>query len=185
MKFAGIIALMLNLGITGAYAQNVPVKMSFSGNGGASAIDLKYPGSHTGEENVAGNGTFGQFTFRNVSANSLAPGQSTTCMGVYFPRLAGGGVIRFQDGSLLTVSLSQGGDCIDFVHMLGHCVLTLQVTGGTGRFLNATGTLTYDETALPVIADFTQFPVLFSERGEITGTISGIGGAGDQAQSGH
>jgi hypothetical protein len=88
--------------------------------------------------------------------------------------VAGAGIFRFQDGSLLKVNLTQGGDCIDLVHMKGHCTLTLQITGGTGRFKHASGVLTYTETAVPVLADASDNPVFFTETGEITGTVSGV-----------
>jgi hypothetical protein len=175
MKHIGCMALMLSFAIAGAGAQQRSVAMTFSGTGGPSAIDLKRPNTSTAEENVAGSGTFGQFTFRNVSATTLGPQPSSTCSGLFFQRVAGAGILRFQDGSLLQVALTQGGDCIDLVHMVGHCTLTLKVTGGTGRFQNASGTLTYTETALPLLADASGQPVFFSESGEITGTISGIG----------
>jgi hypothetical protein len=174
MKHLTTIALMLNLAIASVYAQQTPVKMTFSGTGGASPIDLKQPNAHTGEENVAGSGTLGSFTLRDVRATSLAPQPSSTCAGIYFPSLAGAGLLRFQDGSLLQVTLVQGGDCIDMVHMLGHCTLTLKIVGGTGRFQNASGVLTYTETAVPLLADDSKIPVYFSETGTITGTISGV-----------
>jgi hypothetical protein len=174
MKHVATIALMLTLGIASVYAQQTPVKMTFQGTGAASPIDLKQPNAHTGEENVAGNGTLGGFTFRNVSAQALSPQPSSTCAGVFFPRVAGAGQLRFQDGSLLKVTLTQGGDCIDFVHLVGHCTLTFTINGGTGRFKNASGVLTYTETALPLLADCFGMPVFFSETGDITGTISGV-----------
>ena len=64
MKHTATMALMLNLGVAGVYAQQIPVKMTFSGNGAPSAIDLKQPNTNTSEENLAGNGTLGPFTFR-------------------------------------------------------------------------------------------------------------------------
>src|ERR1700676_2187374 len=55
----------------------------------------------------------------------------------------------------------QGADCVDLVANEGHCTLTLKVTGGTGRFKNAFGVLTYTETALPVLTDSSSNPVFF------------------------
>ena len=183
MKRLTTIALMTIFAIASAHAQ-IRVKMTFSGTGGASPIDLKQPNSSTAEENVAGTGTLGPFTFRDVRATAAAPQPSATCSGVFFPSTAGAGVLRFQDGSLLTVSLMQGGDCIDFVHLVGHCVLTFKVSGGTGRFKNATGVLTYTETALPVLGDISNNPVLFTETGDFTGTISGVGSDEDNQGGG-
>jgi len=174
MKHIATVALMLNLGVAGVYAQQVPIRMTFSGNGASSTIDLKHPNSSTVEENVAGNGTLGPFTFRDLRAAANSPQPSSTCAGVFFPSVAGGGILRFQDGSLLKVNLTGGGDCIDFVRGVGHCTLTLQIAGGTGRFQGASGVLTYTETALPVLFDALSIPVLFTETGDITGTIDGI-----------
>jgi hypothetical protein len=174
MKYAGTLALMLNAGLAGVYAQQTPVnvKMSFSGNGGPSAIDLKQPNSNNVEENVAGNGTLGPFTFRDVRAAATSPQPSSTCSGVFLPSVAGGGILRFQDGSLLAVNLKAGGDsgdCIDFVHMVAHCTLIFEIKGGTGRFQRASGVLTYAETAMPVLFDLSGNVFLGTETGEITG----------------
>jgi hypothetical protein len=174
MKHLATVALMLNLGVAGAHAQERPVNMRFSGTGGASAINLKQPDTNTVEENVAGNGTLGPFTFRDVRAIATSPEPSSACSGLFFPSMAGAGVLRFRDGSLLNVNLTEGGDCIDLVHMVGHCTLTFQVNAGTGRFKNAFGVLTYTETALPVLADAFNSPVLFTETGNFMGTISGV-----------
>ena len=177
MKHLATVALILNLGVAPAYAQDESVKMSFSGNGGPSAIDLKQPNSNNVEENVAGNGTLGQFTFRDIRAAATSPQPSSTCSGVFFPSVAGGGILRFQDGSLLKVNLKQGadsGDCIDLVHPMAHCTLTFEIKGGTGRFQDAYGVLTYVETATPVLFDPLGTVVLGTETGEITGTISGV-----------
>jgi len=180
-----LVALMLNVGVASVYAQREPVKMTFSGNGAPSTINLQYPGTTTAEENVAGNGTLGWFTFRNVTATTAAPSPQPpiTCSGptkFYFPRMAGAGIFRFEDGSLLTVELTQGSDCIDLVAQEGHCTLTLNITGGTGRFNNTSGTLTYIETAKPVLADALHNPVYFTETGKITGTLFRAAMQGDE-----
>jgi hypothetical protein len=165
-------ALMLNLAIASVYAQQTPVRMTFSGTAAASTIDLKQPNTNTGEESLAGNGTLGPFTFRMVKAAATSPQPSNTCSGLYFPNVAGAGLFRFQDGSLLNVNLTEGGDCIDLVQMVGHCTLVFKINGGTGRFKNASGVLTLTELALPVLADASNNPVFFSEAGDFTGTIS-------------
>jgi hypothetical protein len=172
-------ALMLNLGVASVYAQSgrpmdARVKMTFSGNAGPSPINLNQPNTSTVEENVAGDGTLGSFTFRNVSATANTPQPSSTCSGVFFPKLAGAGLFRFQDGSLLKVNLTQGGDCIDFVQLVAHCTLTFQISGGTGRFRDASGLLTLTETAHPVLADAFNNPVFFTETGQLTGTVFGM-----------
>src|ERR1035438_4488880 len=158
MKHLATVALMLNLGVAGVYAQQKPVNMTFSGTSAASTINLQYPGTDTREDNSAGNGTLGPFTFRNVRAINALPQPSSTCSGSTFPSggkndpvgyflsVAGAAVFRFQDGSLLKVTLMQAGDCIDFAVLEAHCTMTFQITGGTGRFKNAKGNLTLTET---------------------------------------
>ena len=186
MKHTTTMALVLTLGAASGYAQQIPVNMTFSGNGTPSVIDLKHPNTSTGEENLAGSGTQGPFTFRLVKASTAAPQPSTTCSGptkFFFPNVAGAGLFRFFDGSLLmvnlTVNLTDGGDCIDFAANQAQCTLTFQVTGGTGRFQGASGVLTLTETATPVLSDASNppNPVFFTETGTFTGTISRGGNA--------
>ena len=180
MKYILAMALMLNLGVAAVYAQHYPVKMAYSGTSGASAVNLQQPGTATVEENFAGNGALGQYTFRLISAETTSPQQPppSTCSGpanIYFIRMGGAGVFRFQDGSLLKVNLTQGADCVDLAAQQAHCTLTLQITGGTGRFKDASGTLTLNETNVPVLADVLNNPVFFASTGEFTGTVSGVG----------
>jgi hypothetical protein len=182
MKHTVTMVLMLTLGAAGVHAQQTAVNMTFSGDGGPSVIDLLHPNTSTGEENLAGNGTLGPFTFRLVKASEAAPQPSTTCTGptkFYFPNVAGAGLFRFFDGSLLTVNLTGGGDCIDFAANEAHCTLSFQVTGGTGRFQGASGVLTFTETATPILSDASNppNPVFFTEAGQFTGTISRGGNA--------
>jgi hypothetical protein len=183
MKYIAALALMVNLGVATVYAQQHSIKMTYSGTSGATAIDLKQPGAQTGEENFAGNGALGQFTFLLISGETTSPQPPpSTCSGpanIYFTRVGGAGVFRFQDGSLLKVNLTQGADCVDLAAQQGHCTLTLQITGGTGRFKDASGTLTLTETNVPVLADTSNNPVFFASTGEFTGTISGVGRDGD------
>src|SRR3954463_4156369 len=98
LKHMVTVALMLNLGVAGIYAQQKPVKMKASGTLAVSTINLQ-PDTNTDEENLAGNGTLGPFTFRELHADPVSPQSSSTCSGagqIYFPTVAGGGVFRFQ-----------------------------------------------------------------------------------------
>ena len=87
MKYIATMALMLHLGVASVYAHDRPVKMTFSGTEGASAINLQIPDTHTGEFNFAGSGTLSSFTFRNVEAEAGSPQQSGACPAtqVFFP----------------------------------------------------------------------------------------------------
>jgi hypothetical protein len=186
MKYIVAMALMLNLGVATVYAQRYPVKMAYSGTSGASAINLQQPGAQTGEENFAGYGTLGQFTFLLISGETTSPQHPpSTCSGpanIYFTRVGGAGVFRFQDGSLLKVNLTQGADCVDLAAQQGHCVLTLQIAGGTGRFKDASGTLRLTETNVPVLADTSNNPVFFASTGKFTGTVSGVAREADRQE---
>jgi len=176
MKHIATVALMLNLGVAGVYAQQKPVNMTFSGTLEPSTINLQ-PGTHTDEENVAGNGTLGPFTYRGLFADPDSPPLSSTCPGpthLYFPTVAGGGVFRFQDGSLLTVRLTQGSFCIDFTAGVAHATATYQITGGTGRFNGASGTLTKTATLLPVLFNASNSAVLVTDTGKFEGTVFGM-----------
>ena len=85
MKHLATMALMLNLAVAGLNAQQRSVNMTFSGSGGASAIDLKQPNTSTGEENVAGNGTLGPFTFQLVRAARDFSATIQHLLGRFFP----------------------------------------------------------------------------------------------------
>lgn len=160
------------------------LKMTISGTSAASTINLQQPNTHTGEDNFAGKGALGSFTYRFVHSMANNPTPSSVCTGpndIHFSDPAGGGVFRFQDGSLLYVQMTQGDDCIDLVARAAHCIRILKITGGTGRFQNASGTFTLNETAIvPVVFDAFGNPVLFAAIGDITGTISGAAEEGDQ-----
>lgn len=177
MKHIATVALMLSLGAAGVYAQQRPVRMTFSGTAAASTVNLLVPGTNNSEDNTAGGGTLGLFTFRNVRALNAAPQASSTCSGpnkLYFSSTVGAGVFRFLDGSLLMVSLRQGSDCIDLAAQQANCTMIFQITGGTGRFKGASGMITLTETVVPVLADTSHNPVYFATTGEFQGTVLGV-----------
>ena len=84
--------------------------------------------------------------------------------------MAGGGVFRFQDGSLLTVQILEGGLCIDLAAMVGHLTETYQITGGTGRFSGASGRLASTATLRPVVAG-SGGVVLLTSTGRFEGAV--------------
>src|SRR5688572_20275567 len=122
MRLLTTVALMLNLGIASLYAQHPAeehsggrrVRMKFSGSIVSSTLDLA-PGTLNHEEHLAGNSTLGPFTYRGLWADDPATRTDGNCgsgFGPNFQLVAGGGVFRFQDGSLLTVRLTEGVLCI-------------------------------------------------------------------------
>ncbi len=185
IKHFAAVALMSLIAVSAASARDVSVKMSYSGTNQASIINLQQPDTTVSEDSFAGGGTFGAFTVHNIRAMNNNPSTSSTCSGAnqfYFLEPAGGSVFRFHDGSLLELNMTQGADCVDFSTGLAQCTLTFQVTGGTGRFTHATGTLTMTETAGATLFDALGNPVFFVGTGEFTGTLSGVAEAKKAAE---
>src|SRR6185436_475929 len=172
MKHIATVALMFNLGVAGVYAQERPVKMTFSGTNVATVINLK-PDTVTDEQHSAGTGTFGAFTFRELHADGAAAQPPSGCSGPYFAVLAGGGAFRFQDGSLLVVTIKGGSGCINLAAGKAALIVNYQITGGTGRFEGASGALTYTATMTPVFFNAAGSPAFLTLTGEIEGTVSG------------
>jgi hypothetical protein len=176
MKHIATVAMMLNLGVLGVYAQQNPVKMTFSGTVEPSTINLQ-PGTNTDEVNLAGSGAQGQFTYRELHADTASPQPSSTCSGpthLFFQTVAGGGVFRFQDGSLLTVRMTGGAACVDLTAGVANFTVTYQVTGGTGRFKGASGALTSTGMLIPVLFNASNTPALSTSTGEFDGTVFGV-----------
>src|SRR5713226_920753 len=145
VKHITTVVLMLNLGVGGVYEQEIPVKMTCSGTNVATTINLQ-PNTVTDEHHSAGDGTFGPFTFRELHADlSPSPQPPPGCSGPNFAIVAGAGVFRFQDGSFLIVTIMNGSGCIN--PAAGTAItVQYQITGGTGRFEGASGTLNFTAT---------------------------------------
>ena len=93
------------------------------------------------------------------------------CTGPSFGVLKGAGVFRFQDGSLLIVTLKDGSGCINPVERVAALIVNYQINGGTGRFANASGELTMTATQTPVLLNATNAPALLPITGQFEGTI--------------
>jgi len=171
---------MLNLGAAGVYAQQRPVKMTSSGSMVPTTINLG-PNTITDEEHLAGNGALGPFTLRALRTDETSPQSFGKCFdgsGPSFRVVAGGGVFRFQDGSLLTVQVTGGALCIDLDHGVGHLTETYQIKSGTERFKGVSGgTLTLTVTLMPVVFNAPNSAVLITMTGEFEGTVLGAIGA--------
>jgi hypothetical protein len=174
MKHATIAALIFILSVAHAQAQQQPVNLSFSGTAEDMALLLQ-PSTVTSEQNFSGNGSLGPFTYHEVLAESTAAAASSTCTGptrFFVPILAGSGVFRFQDGSLLTVRIEEGGVCVDLAIPLGHVTVTYQITGGTERFKDASGTLKLTAASKPLLFNTSNEAVFFAATGEFTGKVA-------------
>jgi hypothetical protein len=154
-------------------ARRGQVKMTFSGSMVPTAIDVQ-PDTITDEELLAGNGTLGPFTFRKLRTDETSPQFFGSCGSGSGPSIrvvAGGGAFRFEDGSLLTVTVTQGILCVDIDHLVGHLTESYQITGGTGRFNGASGTLESAGQLMPVMFSATNAAVLLTNTGELKGTV--------------
>jgi hypothetical protein len=90
-----------------------------------------------------------------------------------FAVVAGAGVFRFQDGSLLIVTVKDGSGCINPAAGNSAMSVNYQITGGTGRFEGVSGALTYTATMTPVLRNASNAPALLTLTGTIEGTVSG------------
>lgn len=178
MKYITAVVLMLWLGVPAGHAQQNAVKMKYSGSNVATTIDLGAGnGAVTDEELFAGNGVLGQFTYRELHADGFSSTPPDTCSGatnLFFQVFSGAGVFRFQDGSLMTVNVTAGAICADINLPTGQLTETYQITGGTGRFKNASGNLTLTGTLLPILSDPSGNPKLLTNTGEFEGTVSRV-----------
>lgn len=148
------------------------VKMRFSGSSVPIAIDVQ-PDTVTDEELLAGDGTLGPFTFRKLRSDGNTPQSFGTCGKGVGPSLqvTGGGVFRFDDGSLLTVTIKEGALCVDLDHLVGHLSESYEITGGTGRLKGASGDFQLTGTLHVVLVSAANAPVLLTNTGELNGTV--------------
>lgn len=172
MNYIATLALLLQIGAASVYAQSGLINMTVSGSAAPSTISLRSDAG-TSEYQLAGKGTLGQFDLRVVSVSTAAPQPSSTCTGpnkLSFGVSAGAAVFRFDNGALLKGNLIAGNDCIDLSLGQALCTRVFQITGGTGRFKNASsGAITLVMTVVPLLAGATNNPVFFTVTGEING----------------
>jgi hypothetical protein len=184
---------MLNLGIANLYAQQPPeehsdasrVRMRFSGSTMSTTLAIA-PNTLNHESHVAGNSSLGPFTYRGLWADDPGSQSSGSCgsgFGPNFRIVAGAGVFRFEDGSLLTVQLTEGTLCVDIAdpaRPVGRQFETYQITGGTGRFSQVAAscgetagdcTLQLTATRGLVLRDSAGAPKFFTFTGEFQGTL--------------
>ena len=198
MRHLPTVALMLNLGVASLYAQDPAeehsrasrVRMRFSGSTMSTALTIA-PDTLNHESDVTGDGSLGPFTYRGLWADDPGSQSSGSCGGGFGPNFrvaAGGGVFRFEDGSLLTVRLTEGTLCVDIAdpsHPVGRQFETYRITGGTGRFRHAAAkcgvaaeecTLELTATRGVVLGDSSGAPKFFTFTGDFQGTLPRFNG---------
>jgi hypothetical protein len=139
----------------------------------ATTINLQ-PNTITDETHLAGTGTLGAFTFRELHADGASPQPPSGCSGPNFAVLSGAGVFRFQDGSLLVVAVQGGSGCINLAAMNAALTIRYLITGGTGRFSRASGDLTMTSTLKAVLRNASNAATLLTNAGRFEGIIFGV-----------
>jgi hypothetical protein len=188
MRHLAFAALILNLGVPSLLAQQPgeghsgggQLRMRFSGSTMSTTLAIA-PNTLNHETDVAGHGPLGPFTYRGLWADDPSSQTAGSCGSGFGPNyriVAGGGVFRFEDGSLLTVQLTGGTLCVDVsnpARPVGRQFETYQITGGTGRFENAAATcgttadgctVRLTATRGLVLRDSAGAPTLFTYTGE-------------------
>ena len=168
-----VAALILTAALAVPAAAQKPVKMRFSGSNVATTINLR-PNTVTDETHLAGKGTLGAFTFRELHADGPSPQPPSNCSGPSFAVVAGAGVFRFQDGSLLIVTVVDGEGCVNPAAGKAAITVNYQISGGTGRFTGASGDLTMTATIAPVLRDASGAPAFGTIMREFESTVFGV-----------
>jgi hypothetical protein len=179
MKRIATVALLSQLAIAGVHAdeRSANVRMKASGDSLATTINLQ-DGTITDEEQLAGSGPLGAFTYHGLRADLETPQvpiPPATCGSPLFISVATGtGVFRFDDGSLVVVNITGGGLCIDLSVGTAQITEDYVIARGTGRFEHATGNLTLTATIAPVVFNASGNPQLLTIAGRFEGMITGI-----------
>ena len=164
---------VLGIGPGAQADESQSVKMKFSGTNVPTTINLR-PNTTTDETHLIGYGSLGAFTFRELHADGASPQPPVGCSGPNFAVVAGAGVFTFEDGSLLVVTVADGSACIDLAAGNAAITVNYQISGGTGRFREASGELTMSGTLVVVLRTASNAPALLTNTGRIKGTIFGV-----------
>ncbi len=175
MKRLVTVILMFLFSVAAGYAQDSSVKMQSSGPEMVTAYNVQV-NTTTCEEKLAGNGSLGQFTYRELRVDSNNFTVTDACPNGHLQVTGGEGIFRFSDGSLMSVNITGGSICID-ANQFGHLTETYQVSSGTGRFQKATGELSHTATLNVVLSDASGNPLLLTHTGTFDGTIIGVAGS--------
>lgn len=171
MKQITTMLVMLHLSVAFVCAQQTPLRMKFWGSNVTSTLTIQ-PDTNTQEALFTGEGTLGPFTYRELNAHIPIPQTSSTCSGADIRFTKGAGVFSFQDGSLLTVEIREGDVCLDPTTLNGDLTVTYEITGGIGRFNDASGTLTLTSKGHPILSGADPRDVVFfTNTGEFEGNI--------------
>jgi hypothetical protein len=179
MKRILLAAVLVHFAVSSAFAEERPTSIRMTTSGTMTATNINFgKNTVTDDEQLAGYGTLGAFTFHGLRADGSTPQLPeppiTCATPLFLPLTAGGGVFRFEDGSLLVVNITGGGICIDLNAGVGVLTETYEVARGTGRFNHASGALTLTVTVIPVLFNADGAPQMLTMTGKFEGAVSGI-----------
>jgi hypothetical protein len=181
MKRIAMAALVAHLAVSSVSAEDRPTNVRMTASGTMTSTNRTInlgDNTITDDEDLAGDGTLGAFTFKGLRADALTPQTPeppfTCATPLFLPVVNGAGVFRFADGSLLVVNVTGGGICIDLAAGMARLTTTYEIARGTGRFKRASGTLTLTVTVIPVLFNAEGGAQMLTMTGKFEGTVSGI-----------
>ena len=168
-----------------AEARQLPLKGSYSGTFVNTQIDTNSDGGKAALYMVSQKSTLGAFTFQGVDEVTFA-GPATCPNGHagleftllrsvnpaaptnYVQRSESTGDLLFSEATSETICFDPSTDPSTGITGLQFGSLTVKITGGTGRFAGATGTIAYEGTAKEFFND-----AAGNYFGELSGTFTG------------
>ena len=173
---AKLVILSLVLAFTGpprAEAEQGIIKVNWRFAGTViNSVEVTEPGTFVSNPNVLIDvqavGSPGNAVIRALGSTDSPSGVCLGGQGLVFDLVRNDLIATFSDLSLLAAALDNGSVCVNLITGEAQGVIHLVVTGGTGRFVGATGNLTIQDF---VIRPVSPFASLALETGEIVGTI--------------
>jgi hypothetical protein len=169
-----VVVAILAVALGTAAPKERKFKASVSGNFSSTVIDTNGDTVPGAIARLAGNGSLGPITTDGYGEWS-SPGVPATCpnghTGFRHTLIAARAVARIENGDLFFFQDTTGTLCFDPATNLAVFNVSGNITGGTGQFLNATGSISSTGSTLVLIGDSTgkAFGAVLSE---FTGTIS-------------
>src|SRR5262249_44104516 len=130
---------------------------TFSGSILPSTVDFDGDGIPAGAASIAGNSNMGAFVAQGLvdvtfGGPGLCPNGNPGVLLNGGPG-TGGVVFRFHSGELLSAKVSSTHECFDLTNNVAILAIELEITGGTGRFVGAAGSVTVNADASVVAAN--------------------------------
>ena len=165
--------LVVAVALGRAEASKIPWSGTFSGSGISTNIDTNRDGSKAGWDTDVINSNLGRFSSQDVGEVLPPPSAPVTCPqgNLEFPYLLISVVSTHEEtGDQLFSELVSGTFCFDTATGAFSFSFVLSVTGGTGQFAGATGSLEATATGVDVVVG-PKGQFFSHSTGEFTGTI--------------